>query len=520
MTDGEDEASTGAGRTPFEVLDRQIDGLASGRGGPAGRVGDPVGTPGLGHVLGRLASLGQEEWERAAPLAELPGAVPPRVARHAAAGRSHGRRVPSGRSGRILVASAAAAVVVAGVLVAASFSGQPPQTPHRGTTVVPAAWRLAGHIDQPAWQLGGSAAGVGQSPVLTCPSSAHCFAVDPWAPLGAGVLEASTDGGATWAATQLPTGWQFTSGLTCPATARCLAGGVEGAPPGNPTAAGATAVILQSTTAASTWRAVPLPGQVAVVTDLACTGGACVGAGYGSPAAPTGGDPVVVVGPEGGPWTVVDLPAGFTPSDPAGLSCPSTSACVVVGTVATTAGGAAGGLFSTDGGRTWSPASVPAGLAALHAASCSDVAHCIAIGREEGTSASGAPGVSEAITTADGGRTWSVVGTLATQSLRLTAVWCTSPASCRVAGRSAVAAAGAILRTTDGGGSWTADQLPTSTGPGGSGTPVRVQNVASISCAPGGPCTAVGGGTAANAKTGADATSGQIVLRSVPVGGS
>lgn len=516
MSNGGSSDGAGPGDTPVDALDRYIDGL-TGRRDPIARQRGDDELP-LSTVVDRLATLRAADWERAVPRTAgldpiSPGPVGDLVSSNS---RERGPLATGPRLARILVASAAVLAVLAGALVATNLSGQPPSSPNGGATVVPAVWRLAGYIDQPAWEVGGAAGAVGTSAVLACPSSSHCFAVAPTANSGASLFESTRDGGATWQPSKLPAGWQFSSGLSCISTERCVAGGTTGSAPGASTGMGPGAAILTTANGGMSWGAQALPPSIGYLNSVSCAAdGHCVGSGFAPEGTGTQGPPIAAAGTVGGAWSVFDLPPQFALDVPGGLFCLTASSCVLVGVDMAPGNPTAAAFYTDDGGLTWSSATVPHGLVIVRAVSCVDATHCLAVANEPASGSATQIGPSEALVTSDGGRTWSATGSLATLALVLTSVSCVSIDNCWAAGQSAVAPAGVVVHTTDGGRSWSAVQLPSyiSLGPGTT-KPLNLQNVSALSCSADGGCVALGAGNTFDV----DIT--QIVLRSSPGGGA
>ena len=399
--------------------------------------------------------------------------------------RAPARRRPPPR--RVLVGSSAAVIVVAAVVtllavLGNAFSGQSPSMV-TNLPATPVGWRLAGFIDQPAWQTD-PATTVGSAAVVTCPSASTCYADVMGGSPADTVAEASTDGGASWQGSALPTGWQLTSALSCPTAGQCLAGGST---PG--------AAVLSTSDGGTTWSASPLPVTVAQVTNLACNGpSVCVGTGYG-PAAPgtTAGPSVAVVTGDGGSsWTTAALPGPFVSDNPEGLACPTAQSCVAVGATSfstSTATGAA--RYSMDGGVSWSPAVVPADVARLRAVACASAAECVALGN------TGSPfGPTEALTSTDGGQSWSVAGPVGPAPAVLSSISCPTVTECWAAGTLATSESGTVVATDDGGTTWAVAPLPTKLSPAEQGatglSELDVQSVSSISCPTASTCVALG----------------------------
>ena len=89
---------------------------------------------------------------------------------------------------------------------------------------MPPSWRLAGFIDQMAWQPSSSGA-VAASVAATCPTVTTCYADNLGSSQYGAVVEVTTDGGAAWQAAPLPAGTWLSSNLTCPTAEGCLVAG-------------------------------------------------------------------------------------------------------------------------------------------------------------------------------------------------------------------------------------------------------------------------------------------------------
>lgn len=491
MNDGLGGASVRGPDTPSQALDGYIDARRAGRTGlPGAGFGGPAWHE-LTDLVEELSLLDQASWDEASPLYR---AGPSPVARRrggVARGpwrREAVRAAASSRSRKVVASAAAAMVVAAGIVLATTLAGQPAS--HAPQVAVPAAWRLAGYIDEPAWQVGGNAAAVGVAPVMTCPSSTACYAVDPWIQNGAGVLEATTDGGQSWHQTALTNGWRFTSGLACQSVDRCVAGGVEGAP-GAP---GAT-LVLATSDGGRQWHADTLPPSVGDLSQFACgSGGACLGVGYVvPPSVDVSPQPLVVTLDASGGWRVDELGARFGAVTVHDVACTSTSTCILVGGATEATSPKAVVLFSPHGGLGWNEATLPAGFAQMRAVSCPDSQHCLAIADPPTQPGATSPEGSEILATADGGHTWSLEGPPGPAPLVLTSISCVTSSECWAAGQSTTAPKGVVVQTTDGGTSWTAVRLPGPTAGAAIGSnEVDVQNVSAVSCTAGGVCTALG----------------------------
>lgn len=161
----------------------------------------------------------------------------------------------------------------------------------------------------------------------------------------------------------LPAGAAFTD-VACPTSIRCYA-----------VATGADGPVLAATTdAARTWSGTTLPGA-GLLTAIACPGEtACVAGGQSPDAARA----AVFRTGDGAHWSAVPVPAA---APIAVIRCPDATHCLAIGMDTRTRTPSV--LASTDGGATWSAATVPpsspdpAYLAGLR---CLDALHCWAVG--------------------------------------------------------------------------------------------------------------------------------------------
>ena len=471
----------------------------------------------LASLVHRLDRLPESIWESAAPLYQ-PLAPVIEIERHPDRSHRRPRRVSEHRIGRTWtvaarVAMAAAVVVVLAVVGINAFSGQPSPRPVTGAPAVPNQWRLAGFIDQAAWQQSPSSGAAVSSVSVTCPAVSTCYADNPGGSVGNAVVEATTDGGDSWHALALPAGTWLTSDLACPTTEHCLVGGYTGVPPGVTPPAQGVPAIFTTVDGGSSWTTQTIPGVVQLVAVACGTSADCVASALGAPTAadPEGPSVVVRTTDSGTTWSVSPLPGAFAPANFNGLSCTGLESCVMVGTSQSaaaisgepTVSGAA--LYSADGGATWSAASVPAGPVILRAVSCSSAEHCAAIGNGPSTVSGGATnnhpyGPSEALASTDGGRTWQLTASAGLAQAYLTDLSCSTAADCWATGfrgtpQAAGSETGTIVSSHDGGTTWTTEALPTTqTAEQQQSTNLAsldIQNVSSISCLAGGQCVSM-----------------------------
>jgi hypothetical protein len=522
-----DPSGLGGGREPEagrRADERYVDGLIDrffeGPDGPE-QVSPPrPSAPGpdgraLAAVAKQLRALPLSTWDEVAPVyGPVPGG-PDTGHRHRRRQRPSGVRRPSALEiavGLVAAVSVVVAVVV-GVLV------QTPRPPS-GRAPVPASWRISTYLPDPSWTVGASLSRVQTFPLVTCPTTTTCLADDPGGGPGSGAVEVSADGGATWRTVSLPPGTLLTTGISCQTTQRCFAGGESGAPPGTPIGDGGRASVESTVDGGSTWSSTDLPGTVGELTDLACGTDDCVVAGLG-PVPPTGRTQgaVTAYGPAGpgdpspgAGWSVVAMPAGFTPAGPEGLSCSGPDSCVLGGrflgvTEPTGSRASAGAVFtSTDGGKTWSAGNLPPDITRLGEVDCLSPTRCEAIANSPaaggpGPNTAGPLGPGVALSTRDGGTRWAEPGS--SGLIPLTAFWltCTSSTDCSVSGRRMTpppqnGVPGVIESTVDGGASWSLATVPTAATPAmvrATGlTEIDLVDVASISCPSPTVCVALG----------------------------
>jgi photosystem II stability/assembly factor-like uncharacterized protein len=176
------------------------------------------------------------------------------------------------------------------------------------------------------------------------------------------------------------------------------------------------------------------------------------------------------------------------------LECNAQDFCIAGGgeptsyrlTDPTTHGDPAAVLYSSDGGVTWSRASVPAGGNLIPSISCADPSHCMAVDNTVGTAHRSGVLISD-----NGGQTWSASPSRNLTQLNLESISCPSDSDCWVSGSllptgrgETTPLQGVILSTHDSGQTWTSEQVPTDRG-------VLVGNIGPISCSAVSDCLAL-----------------------------
>ncbi|HEV3213200.1 MAG TPA: hypothetical protein VGZ03_07390 [Acidimicrobiales bacterium] len=258
----------------------------------------------------------------------------------------------------------------------------------------------------------------GSSPAfISCPTPGWCMTTV------AGVTGArvtvSSDGGRRWTTRSLPASVGVVGGLSCGSPTTCAIPSPRSSP--QPLVAATT------TDAGATWA-------VARITSSSGTGGGgvscphaatCFVDGFGSPP-----DVVFVGHPSAATWSPRGVPSGR--SGLLGVACATASICLSVGIDYVE--------VSRDSGATWQRHAAPPDTE-LNGVACPSGADCLAVGRTD----QGAPVI---FRTADAGSHWSPA-TLPPGVSYLFNVACATTMNCVAMGGTD------ILRTTDGGASWT-----------------------------------------------------------------
>ncbi len=251
----------------------------------------------------------------------------------------------------------------------------------------------------------------------SCPVAGSCVAVGSYATADGnveGLVETLADG--SWTATGAPlpagttgAGADLTS-VSCPEVGSCVAAGIL---------FGAVDHALIDTLSDGTWTAVtlPVPGKVGPHTNSALTGvtcpavGSCVAVGAYAlkRTLPFG----LVETLTAGTWTptAVTVPGstGQTFSQVSGVSCAAVGSCVAVGSYLDSDG--EHGLFDTLNAGTWAPTEAPSpskkpDSVDLSSVSCPSSGACVAVGSYISTSQSTGEGVEGSFFETRHGKKW------------------------------------------------------------------------------------------------------------------
>jgi photosystem II stability/assembly factor-like uncharacterized protein len=227
--------------------------------------------------------------------------------------------------------------------------------------------------------------------------------------------------------------------------------------------------VLTTSDGGKDWTQHTPPSDTTLIGVTCVTGKMCLTAGViPDPAGPYAG--VVLRSTDGGTtWTPITMPTN-TPGL-GEVTCPTATRCIAVG-------GAI--VVSNDGGTTWKTGSVKGGIQGLISVSCSTATRCIALGpNPAGAFSPTVPG--QAITTTDGGKTWSPI-VLPAGTAALNKLSCPSATRCFAGGPQVQSTRPASFETTgDGGKTWQAAPPPSG-----------VSAIADLSCPTNNDCVVVG----------------------------
>jgi photosystem II stability/assembly factor-like uncharacterized protein len=221
---------------------------------------------------------------------------------------------------------------------------------------------------------------------VSCVSATQCWAGAQDA-TGSAII-ATGDGGATWRVEYATSRFDGITGIDCTSAAHCLAIG--------DVSAGTNAAFVETTDGGKVWRTHAAPKSLALAEALSCANGSdCWAVGLAGNRV----DAAVAHTADGGAmWTPEPVPSLVTAmSSPFGISCASSTDCLVTGEAA---------LTTTNGGKTWTRHTVPHGVP-LGPVTCPSARDCYAI--FDVTTA--IPSHDEAFlyTSANGGVTWKDV---------------------------------------------------------------------------------------------------------------
>jgi photosystem II stability/assembly factor-like uncharacterized protein len=212
------------------------------------------------------------------------------------------------------------------------------------------------------------------------------------------------------------------SWLSCASLQSCAAIGVTAKGP----------LFLTTSDGGTVWRIRSLPGSIRTVVGVSCArGGYCVVAGTHR------GVPLLTAATtdDGATWSVSRTSVGAIG---ASISCPLAGTCFMAGTSVDSV------LVSSADDAAWSTETVPAGPSALSAVACTAANTCVAVG----------PGV--AMTSSDGGVTWTTASHPPPVDEVLVSLACPTDTTCLAGGP------GVLYRSADAGATWQLEGVPAS----------------------------------------------------------
>lgn len=185
------------------------------------------------------------------------------------------------------------------------------------------------------WRVADEYSG-GGFPSIACPDRSSCVVA------GGATLQVTTDGGVTWVSRPMPPYFSG-DGLACPTPTECFAGGFESG--GNESQA---AVLFQTSNLGLTWRmalVVPppttngVPEANNVFSDMSClTTSTCIVVGATLPNSSTSTSQQelsYITTDGGGAWTPMTVPSQSAPYVFEGISCPTATHCLGIGSTQT-----------------------------------------------------------------------------------------------------------------------------------------------------------------------------------------
>ena len=368
------------------------------------------------------------------------------VSATACVGVGQASAVAAAMTGSITTGSFVAAVAPAGysgLTGVACVSGSTDCT-SVGATTASGAWTVATSGDSGTkWSAGALPAAPFPLSSVSCGAADDCVAVGT-GPSG-GIVESTRNGGALWTTHELTAVTSLAS-VTCSSANDCEAVGT-GHLGGQ---------FLVTTNGGATWTTSFLTGPTTMDQPLfiSCpTASHCVVLGGITPSTPP--DLTTFSTIDGGKdWTGTGT--SLVDDTLNGLSCSSTSDCVMVGNGGTELGPYI--LRTTTFGTSWTSEPVPTTptyFTSLTSVSCPSTADCVVIGESQRN---------DILTTSDGGTSWKEVAYSPSVDDYLDYVSCHSTADCVAVGVDDLGLQpGAIETTTDGGASWGSATAPSTT---------------------------------------------------------
>jgi photosystem II stability/assembly factor-like uncharacterized protein len=273
-----------------------------------------------------------------------------------------------------------------------------------------------------------------------------------------------------------PSGTSELGALSCATARRCWAVGTAG--PNAPSSSGAT-VIDATTNGGRTWKAQQVAGGTTPqLSGVSCpTTTECMAVGSNGASLP-GSGVVVTTGDAGATWSAAPTPENALVVS--SVTCASPMDCTAIVSDGTSTWSA----HSADFGQSWQQeGDLPSGFLPGNDITCIAGGTCIDAGYVPTTNGHGQGAVA---VSADGGQTWALASVPAGTGV-LQSTTCLSPSDCLAAGTTGttvsdvVPAKGELLHSTDGGHTWVA-----------SSSALPVDDVYGLACPSDDQCAMVG----------------------------
>ena len=206
----------------------------------------------------------------------------------------------------------------------------------------------------------------------------------------------------------------------------------------------------------------PAPAGTGELSAVSCANARrCWAVGVAGPnPAPAGIGTVVIVATTNGgkSWKAQPVAGGSTPQL-SGISCPTPTECMAVGSNGTSLPGSGVVVTTTDAGATWSPVMSPPNALTVSSVSCAGPTDCIVI-VSDGT-------VTWSDHSTDFGQSWQQTGGLPSLFLAENDLTCVPGGSCLIAGYVPTSnghGEGAVALSADGGQTWSLASVPAGIG--------------------------------------------------------
>jgi len=415
------------------------------------------------------------------------------------------RHTTAGR--QIVMAAAVVVLVVAASWTAIAVGGSAKKVTTAAAKPGPAPkltrWQLTADLSGPQFVVGtgNPAAVVG----VTCGGSSTCFLSTGYGLdySGGGGMYVSHDGGGQWSPTSLPANMAITTLVSCASSTWCAAGaGLLDPATGDPAAKKPSRdpELMITADGGSSWSsmAVPIPVDVqqlpayqnlpaettywpGQIDGVSCSApGVCNVVGHTQTDAPGGGiadELVFLRTTDGGThWATSILPEQSSEAsyqvtvasgDSVKMSCPTATTCIVVGSlfpVLNLQAGVVDVWNTTDAGTTWTEHRVPNVSTLSSGLTCPDAVTCWMVPGDFTDPTTGkATFGGSLLRSDDGGATWSLIAAPSSQGGGPSGGQVWSSISCATADACYLGGVG-IAESTDGGSTWQPVTLPSTVG--------------------------------------------------------